>query len=117
MKWSLVLKVTCRCGPCLAKVKKCAKCGDSQSEWVNVEAPTQQEVTLMVCPVELLLSSPPALLIHSCLPAPLAQVERKDKEFQADLKALPERRRRTFLRYLARLKTGTLLETTLVHWS
>ena len=34
------------------------------------------------------------------------QVAIKEQEFQMDLKALPERRRRTFLRYLAKLKTG-----------
>ena len=36
----------------------------------------------------------------------LISVYRKDAEFQKDLKALPERRRRTFLRYLENLEKG-----------
>merc|ERR1711915_733957 len=65
-----------RCIECVEKleVQRCAKCGQETEEFVN-EKPISQ-----------------------------AEQARKDAEFQRDLKALPERRRRTFLRYLNNLE-------------
>eukprot|EP00090_Calanus_glacialis_P002520 TRINITY_DN11895_c0_g1_i1.p1 TRINITY_DN11895_c0_g1~~TRINITY_DN11895_c0_g1_i1.p1 ORF type:complete len:206 (-),score=68.58 TRINITY_DN11895_c0_g1_i1:50-667(-) len=64
-----------RCGPCVGKVGKCAKCGEKTSDLVNTQAPGQTEVA------------------------------RQEADFQRDLKSLPERQRRTFLRYLNTLQT------------
>ncbi|XP_023330389.1 uncharacterized protein C9orf85 homolog [Eurytemora carolleeae] len=65
-----------RCIPCVKLSKKCAKCGEKTEDFVNLP------------------------------PLTPAEIARKDAEFQKDLKALPERRRRTFLRYLENLEKG-----------
>jgi len=62
-----------RCIPCVEKTKKCAKCGELTAQFVNDTPLTQ------------------------------AEQARKDAEYARDLKALPERRRRTFLRYMENL--------------
>ena len=61
-----------RCGDCVEKTGKCAKCGVKLSleEFVNLPEPGQ------------------------------SQIEKEEADFQRDLKCLPERRRRAFLRYL-----------------
>jgi len=64
-----------RCGPCVVKVGKCAKCGENTSDFVNAPAAGQTEVA------------------------------RQEADFQRDLKSLPERKRRTFMRYLNTLET------------
>merc|ERR1712142_939414 len=64
-----------RCGPCVEKVQKCAKCGEKTSDFVNVPAPSQTELA------------------------------REEAVFQRDLKNLPERKRRAFKRYLLNLQT------------
>jgi hypothetical protein len=46
------------------------------------------------------------LYVNRCLTFCFVCFSRQESEFQKDIKALPERRRRTFLRYLERLKTG-----------
>jgi len=61
-----------RCGDCVKKSGKCAKCGSDSEEWVATPGPTPQEIA------------------------------REEQEQQMELKALPERRRRTFLRQLER---------------
>merc|ERR1712059_179668 len=63
-----------RCGPCVRSSKKCAKCGEQKDEFVNTPAPTKEEM------------------------------DKKDNDFQNDLKMLPERKRRTLMRYLAKLE-------------
>eukprot|EP00092_Neocalanus_flemingeri_P012915 GFUD01013914.1.p1 GENE.GFUD01013914.1~~GFUD01013914.1.p1 ORF type:complete len:205 (+),score=71.78 GFUD01013914.1:103-717(+) len=64
-----------RCGPCIGKVGKCAKCGEKTSEIVNTAALSPTEVA------------------------------NQEADFQRDLKCLPERRRRAFMRYLNTLQT------------
>ena len=61
-----------RCGACVEKTGKCAKCGVKlgSGEFVNLPGPGQ------------------------------SQIEKEEADFQRDLKCLPERRRRAFLRYL-----------------
>ena len=59
-----------RCGPCVEKSGKCAKCGDKEEQFVNIPEPHQ------------------------------GQLAKEEADFQRDLKCLPERRRRAFLRYL-----------------
>merc|ERR1712058_190698 len=59
-----------RCGPCVEKSGKCAKCGVQNEEFVNLEPPDE------------------------------GKLAREEADFQRDLKSLPERRRRAFLRYL-----------------
>ena len=61
-----------RCGDCVEKTGKCAKCGVKLSleGFVNLPEPGQ------------------------------SQIEKEEADFQRDLKCLPERRRRAFLRYL-----------------
>lgn len=64
-----------RCGPCVLKTGKCAKCGVKTSDFVNVPAPSQ------------------------------AEVAQEEADFQRDLKNLPERKRRAFERFLHELQT------------
>jgi len=59
-----------RCIPCVEKLKRCSKCGEKKAEFVHNTPLTQ------------------------------AEESRKEADLAMDLKALPERRRRTFLRYL-----------------
>jgi len=59
-----------RCGPCVEKSGKCAKCGVQNEEFVNLEPPDE------------------------------GKLAREEADFQRDLRSLPERRRRAFLRYL-----------------
>lgn len=63
-----------RCIPCVEKSKRCSKCGDSQAEFVNLPPPSDSELA------------------------------KKDAEFKSELKRLPERKRRTLLRYMEKLK-------------
>jgi len=59
-----------RCIPCVEKTKRCSKCGVKEAEFVHNTPLTQ------------------------------AEENRKKADVAMDLKSLPERRRRTFLRYL-----------------
>ena len=64
-----------RCEACVIKSGKCAKCGESVEEFVNTVEPSQTTLA------------------------------RQEADFQRDLKCLPERKRRAFLRYLERLQS------------
>ena len=59
-----------RCGKCVERTGKCAKCGDTTEGFVNLTPQTQSDL------------------------------DRDEADFQRDLKCLPERKRRVFLRYL-----------------
>ena len=59
-----------RCESCVQRTGKCAKCGDTVHQFVNIAAPSQRDL------------------------------DREEAEFQRDMKCLPERKRRVFLRYL-----------------
>merc|ERR1719219_203825 len=71
-----MLTTPSKCVDCLQKKSgKCAKCGESVEEFVNIVEPSQTTLA------------------------------REEADFQRDLKCLPERKRRAFLRYLERLQT------------
>merc|ERR1711915_115238 len=65
-----------RCGPCVEKSGKCAKCGEKTSDFVNIPEPDQSEI------------------------------DRKEADFKRDLKSLPERHRRTLLRHMEKGDAG-----------
>lgn len=65
-----------RCEICVERTGKCAKCGDMVEEYVNTAPPSQ------------------------------SILDKEEAEFQRDLKCLPERKRRAFLRYLERLQSS-----------
>ena len=71
-----------RCGSCVEKSGKCAKCGDMVEEIVHSSPPSQ------------------------------STTDREEAEFQRDLKCLPERKRRAFLRDLERLQSCKYAELT-----
>lgn len=64
------------CTPCVDQLEICAKCGQKVDEVVNKPEPSE------------------------------AEAARINAEFQRDIKALPERKRRTFLRYLEKKEKG-----------
>ena len=64
-----------RCDACVKKSGKCAKCGEKTEDFVNTQAPDQGDL------------------------------DKDEAQFQRDLKCLPERRRRAFLRYMQRVHT------------
>jgi len=63
-----------RCIPCVEKTNKCSKCGETNSQFVNLPEPSP------------------------------AEIARLDAEKERELKALPERRRRTYLRFIRKLE-------------
>merc|ERR1711997_305456 len=65
-----------RCEACVLKSGKCAKCGELVEQFVNSVEPSQTTLA------------------------------REEADFQRDLKCLPERKRRAFLRYIERLQTS-----------
>ena len=64
-----------RCEACVQKSGKCAKCGELVEEFVNTIERSQTTLA------------------------------REEADFQRDLKCLPERKRRAFLRYIERLQS------------
>lgn len=69
------------CGPCVRETGGCAKCGQTEVEVVNKPQPTP------------------------------AESARMEAEFQKELKLLPERKRRTFMRYLQQQEKSKFCQT------
>ena len=65
-----------RCDACVKKSGKCAKCGEKTEDFVNTQGPHQGDL------------------------------DKEEAQFQRDLKCLPERRRRAFLRWMLKMQTS-----------
>ena len=65
-----------RCDACVGKSGKCAKCGEKTEDFVNTQGPDQGDL------------------------------DKEEAQFQRDLKCLPERRRRAFLRWMFKMQAS-----------
>ena len=104
----------------MEKSGKCAKCGDMKEQFVNIPAPGDDYVSVMfeetsksICKVEIIYTVcpcpfkyapeviPGSVLTLLCI-SDESELAREEADFQRDMKCLPERRRRAYLRFLGR---------------